>query len=212
MGCRTTWGVWSGCSASSTGLSIYYVRLGGAAQPTCLQELCCRSAPRPAEGTCRYRKRRPLKIGTRTALLAEKWRVRSCLVSVPGQGSLWASPEPTISLTPLPFTAPLLTSRSFSVAPFSGGAQFTKLLLLGSNYLIPTLARTHLVFWEEKKKMQSLILQVKWSVLGVALALYYTEDLDLLTSGLAAGSFHKFCLPQCRSPVRQDCSFQEDSN
>lgn len=44
-------------------------------------------------------------------------------------------------LTPLPFSAPLLTYSSFSVAALSGDAQFTKLLLLGSSQvcLVPRL-------------------------------------------------------------------------
>lgn len=41
---------------------------------------------------------------------------------------------------------------------------------------------------------------VKLSVLGVALELCYTKDLDLLTCGLAAGSFNKFLICPSAAP------------
>lgn len=37
--------VWSGCSVSPAGLSFHSTCPGGAAQPVCLQELCCYTAP-----------------------------------------------------------------------------------------------------------------------------------------------------------------------
>lgn len=65
--------VWGGCSVSPAGLSCHSTCLGGAAQPVCLQELCCHSAPCPAEGTGRYCKRPSLtQVRATRKLLAEK--------------------------------------------------------------------------------------------------------------------------------------------
>lgn len=115
----------------------------------------------------------------------------------------WVPAEHPLLLTPLPCSAPLLISSSFSIAALSGGVQVTKFLLLRSNYLVPRLPIKSVIVFIFFSFPQNLnMFLVRWSVPGVALALCCTKDLDPLTCGLAAGSFDKFPICPRAAPQR----------